>query len=173
MSCRGIVQLQRVKLTFCDWGGSSQGVRNFFKQDEFYNFVNKNFNINFEFHLRRGRHPFITAIFANGWEKDISLRNMKQDDVLDVLNHIKSNIGRISLPHAGHKVTSFNKSIQGKWESNMWNTYPKHDVLEFMKMKDHKLTWDQYGAERQNIKKKPWAANTRLVTSTRQTLNEL
>jgi large subunit ribosomal protein L43 len=91
MSSRGILQLQRVKLSFCDWGGSSQGVRKFFKQDDFYNHVNSHPSINFEFHLRRGRHPFITAIYANGWEKDISLRNMSEEEVLGVMKHIKSN----------------------------------------------------------------------------------
>ena len=91
MSSRGILQLQRVKLVFCDWSGSSNGVRSFFKQNEFYDYVNANSSINFEFHLRRGRHPFITAIYANGWEKDVSLRNMTDEEIFDALKKVKGN----------------------------------------------------------------------------------
>ena len=52
MSSRGILQLQRLKVSFCDWSGSSNGIRNFFKSDKFYNHVNGNPSIAFEFHLR-------------------------------------------------------------------------------------------------------------------------
>lgn len=95
MSSRGILQLQRLKVSFCDWSGSSNGIRNFFKSDKFYNHVNGNPSIAFEFHLRRGRHPFITAVYANGWEKDISLRNMSEEDVFGLMKHVKSNSKKI------------------------------------------------------------------------------
>ena len=88
---RGIVQLQRLKLCFCDWSGSTKGVRNFMNKDEFYNFVNKNQMINFEFYLRRGRHPFIRAIFANGFEKDIPLINKNEEEVYKELQKLKAN----------------------------------------------------------------------------------
>ncbi len=91
MSNRGVLQLQKIKLAFCDWGGSSNGVRAFFKNEEFYNFVNKNSTISFEFNIRRGRHPFVRAIYANGWQKDLPLRNFKEEEVLQSLQLARSN----------------------------------------------------------------------------------
>jgi large subunit ribosomal protein L43 len=91
MSSRGILQIKKIKLAFCDWGGSSNGVRQFFKNDEFYNFVNSNPTIDFEFLIRRGRHPFIRAIYANGWHKDLPLRNFNEESILNSLKLARSN----------------------------------------------------------------------------------
>lgn len=61
--------------------GSSKGVREFIQTDKFYNFINSNPNINFEFYLKRGYHPFIRAVYANGLTKDVNLRNYTNEDV--------------------------------------------------------------------------------------------
>lgn len=91
MSNRGFLQLQKIKLAFCDWGGSSKGVRSFFSEDEFYNFVNDNPTISFDFNIRRGRHPFIRAIYANGWVKDLPLRNLNGQEILNTMKLARSN----------------------------------------------------------------------------------
>lgn len=75
------------------------------------------------------------------------------------------------MPHAGHKVTSYNKSIQGPWESNMWNNTHKHGILEFMGMKEHPFTWEMYGAERPYVKVRQ--RNTYVKKSSRKTFNEI
>ncbi len=107
MTSRGIVQLHRVKLSFCDWSGmekfnlyiklcylfigSSRGIREFFKSDEFYKFINQNKNIFFEIYLRRNIHPFAKAIYANGLEKEISFRNFEKEGILGELQKLKEN----------------------------------------------------------------------------------
>ncbi len=69
--------------------GSSKGVREFFKSDDFFYFVNNN-KANFEFYLRRGFHPFVRAIYANGFVKDVPMRNNNISDIRLVLNRINS-----------------------------------------------------------------------------------
>ena len=88
---RGVLQLQRLKMCFCDWSGSSNGIRDFVKTDDFYSFVNTNKSVNFEFYLRRGNHPFIKAIYANGFQKDISLKNKTDEEVMMEFNKLKEN----------------------------------------------------------------------------------
>jgi hypothetical protein len=55
----------------------------YFKSDDFYNFVNQNQNIFFEFYLKRGGHPFIRTEYANGYKRDISLRNYSEPQIQD------------------------------------------------------------------------------------------
>ncbi len=69
--------------------GSSQGVREFFKTDDFFYFVN-NSKSNFEFYLKRGYHPFVRAVYINGFVKDIPLRNANITDIKLVINRINS-----------------------------------------------------------------------------------
>ncbi len=71
--------------------GSSSGIREFFKSDDFYNFVNQNKNIFFEIYLRRNIHPFAKAIYANGLEKEISFRNFDKEGILEELQKLKEN----------------------------------------------------------------------------------
>jgi hypothetical protein len=69
--------------------GSSKGVREFFKSDDFFYFVNNN-KANFEFYLKRGFHPFLRAIYANGFVKDVPLRNNNTQEIKMILNRINS-----------------------------------------------------------------------------------
>ncbi len=55
----------------------------------------------------------------------------------------------------------------------MWNTHPRHGILEFMKMKEHPYTWKDYGGEKPYVKKKPWATNTRMMPKSRTTFNDI
>lgn len=86
MSSRGVAQLKRMQVVFSDWGGSSRGMMEFIKTDDFYSFVNNNKQINFEFYLKRGGHPFISAQYANGLKKDIPLRNYSKEQILEEMN---------------------------------------------------------------------------------------
>lgn len=57
------------------------------------------------------------------------------------------------MPHEGYKVTTQKKSVQGLWQSNMWNTYPKHGIQEFMEMPKFNLTLENIGAIKKNVKR--------------------
>jgi Mitochondrial ribosomal protein L51 / S25 / CI-B8 domain len=97
MSHRDLKQLTKLKLLFCDWGGkdlfiniiilgSSRGVREVMKSNGFYDFINNNKSVQFNILLKRGGHPFMRAIYANGYKRDISLRNKTTEECLEELN---------------------------------------------------------------------------------------
>ena len=96
MCTRGIYQLKKLNLFFCDFGGfpiiikflinfkgSSKGVRDFMKSIEFKEFINNNQQIEFEYFNRRGRHPYISSSYINGYIKDQTLRNMSPEEILE------------------------------------------------------------------------------------------
>ena len=70
MVSRGVNQLKNIRLYFCDFGGSSVGVRDYLKSEALKNFVNENPNLKLEVYLRRGRHPYMSSTYINGYVKD-------------------------------------------------------------------------------------------------------
>jgi hypothetical protein len=70
------------------------------------------------------------------------------------VSYIFNIVGRRALPHEGYKVKTYKKSIQGPWEANMFNTYPRHGVLEFKCVPKDPLTIEDIGGVRDNVKRK-------------------
>ena len=83
MVSRGVHQLKNIRLYFCDFGGSSTGVRDFLKSEELVNFISKNEHLNLEIYLGRNHHPYMSSTYMNGYVKDQPLRNMLDEEVSD------------------------------------------------------------------------------------------
>ena len=86
MVSRGTHQLKNLKFYFCDMGGSSQGLRQILKSQEFADYVEKNENLDVEIYMRRGKHPYMSSTFINGFVKDVPLLNK---DFAATFSHIK------------------------------------------------------------------------------------
>lgn len=78
--------------------------------------------------MRRNHHPYMSSTYINGYVKDQPLRSMQDLEILDEFQKFNSTFGRTSLKHNSIKVSSFSKSIQGGWQANLWQTYPKHTM---------------------------------------------
>ena len=74
MSVRGVRQLKRLQLYFCDWGGSSEGVRDALLSEDLVDFVKKNAHLEMEATMRRNKHPYVSATYINGFVRDFPLR---------------------------------------------------------------------------------------------------
>lgn len=44
---------------------------------------------------------------------------------------LRNSDGSKPLQHAGKKVYTAKKSIQGGWKENMWDQYPQHEMERF------------------------------------------
>jgi hypothetical protein len=62
-------------------------------------------------------------------------------------------VGRRSIRHEGYKVSTQRQSIQGHWESNLFNSYPRHGILEFKQLPADPLKLEDIGAVKPNVKK--------------------
>ncbi|CAG9315858.1 unnamed protein product [Blepharisma stoltei] len=140
MCNRGVFQLRLVKLQFCDWGGSSQGVRDLFKTQLVEDWIDRNPGMTFEAYMRRSRHPYIYTQYINGWTRTLSIRNMKPEEIMDVLEQARNQIGHHAYKHAGNKVISTNTSIQGPWMPNMWGTNKIYQDQKLRKLPEFPLT---------------------------------
>lgn len=111
---------------FCDFGGSSQGVRQALKESPFAAFMKENPHVRLELYMRRNHHPYMSSTYINGYNKEQSLRNMNSAEVVEWLAKVNKEYGRRALRHNSAKVQTERKSIQGEWNETMWNQYPKH-----------------------------------------------
>ncbi len=77
MCTRGVFQLRKLSLYFCDFGGSSSGVRNALVSQQLKDFMVSNPHIDFNFIVKRNHHPFVTGAYLNGYLKDMPLRSLE------------------------------------------------------------------------------------------------
>jgi large subunit ribosomal protein L43 len=70
MVSRGVHQLKNIRLYFCDFGGSSAGVRAFLQSENLVNFMNQHEHLRLEVYMRRNHHPYISSTYINGYVKD-------------------------------------------------------------------------------------------------------
>lgn len=67
MCSRGVFQLQKLSLFFCDYGGSSSGVRDLITSNNFKNFMASNPHIQLEVICKRNHHPHVKGTYLNGY----------------------------------------------------------------------------------------------------------
>lgn len=41
--------------------------------------------------MRRGHHPFIRAMYGNGFNKDVALNNYNEKEIMVALNRVRTN----------------------------------------------------------------------------------
>mmetsp|Transcript_12049 Transcript_12049/g.13866 ORF Transcript_12049/g.13866 Transcript_12049/m.13866 type:complete len:179 (+) Transcript_12049:15-551(+) len=145
MCTRGIYQLKRLSIFFCDWGGSSEGVRKALSSNELKTFFESNPQIEREYLLKRGKHPYLVGTYVNGYTKTVPLRNNSVEDVVINMQTARNQFGRHALPHAGTKIFSARKSVQGGWKEGLWNPYPIHKAEKVKELPEYKTTYKQRG----------------------------
>lgn len=79
MCSRGVYQLTKLSLYFCDFGGSSSGVRSLLISSQLKEFINNNPQINFDFICKRNHHPYVAGAYINGYAKTVPLRSLSTE----------------------------------------------------------------------------------------------
>lgn len=104
----------KVTLQFCNWGGSSQGVRDFLSQKKHLEkFASENSNTMFEVKQRSG-HPQVVFHYNNGVTQNVDVKN---EGVLEICKKLWEGLQRSGNPlfKYNHKVMSENESVRGIW----------------------------------------------------------
>ena len=104
-----------VTLRYCNWGGSSQGVRDFLTHPNKLvdRFAQNNKDMVFEIVSKKG-HPSFKFHYGNGVEKEVDVRNMKVGEVAQKLQEYIRRSGSEPFKY-NHKVLSNNESVRGIW----------------------------------------------------------
>ncbi|KAK3067452.1 39S ribosomal protein L51, mitochondrial [Teratosphaeriaceae sp. CCFEE 6253] len=129
-----MLQCKRIDFHYCDWAGSSRGMKYTFPSShplpdattrsntpvssflkyQLPAFARQNPSIEICVSPRPGRHPVIKGQYINGREKAICVRNMEPTEVTKKAELLKAASGE-KLRRERRPVRSVNESVRGVW----------------------------------------------------------
>ncbi|CCH61719.1 hypothetical protein TBLA_0F01770 [Henningerozyma blattae CBS 6284] len=110
----------KLVLQYCNWGGSSQGMRDFLTSKRLDKLATTMPNIQFEV-LRKSGHPTIRAKYIQGQahpqiDKVVCVRNLNIDQVENKMKLLLASSGDVLRKRVkNHNVESLNSSVRGVW----------------------------------------------------------
>mmetsp|Transcript_3480 Transcript_3480/g.8672 ORF Transcript_3480/g.8672 Transcript_3480/m.8672 type:complete len:117 (-) Transcript_3480:123-473(-) len=114
MARHGAWQLKQLTLKYCEFSGSSRGVREFV-DNMLPAFTRKHPQYDVVAEVRRGRHPFVKGDFVRGEARVVDLKNRDAEEVAGIFDGLRSSSNRKSNRLKTRHMTR-TPSIQGKWE---------------------------------------------------------
>jgi large subunit ribosomal protein L43 len=119
MATRGIPQLQKLYIRYCEHGGSSNAVREYLtrppKTSHLIDFANQNPHVKIIVKPRNGHHPYIQGEYITGQSKQICVKNTTQKRIREVMNMLRDTSGRKIVRLGGNAVRGDVLSVQGVW----------------------------------------------------------
>jgi large subunit ribosomal protein L43 len=116
MATRGIPQLQKLRIRYCEYGGSSAVIRQYLSQSpHLLNFATDNPHIQIVVKPRNGHHPYIEGQYITGQSKQICVKNTDERRVREVFDVLRNSSGRKIVRLGGLAVRGDCASIQGVW----------------------------------------------------------
>nr|GLL45831.1 54S ribosomal protein L51, mitochondrial-like [Ipomoea trifida] len=117
MALRGVWQLQKLVVSYCDWGGSSRGLRAFIESHlPAFKEVNPHLEVVTE--LNRGQHPFLKGLYKNKNERAVSVKNLNPEEILLQATRLRNSLGRKVVKMKTRHVTK-HPSVQGTWSTEL------------------------------------------------------
>lgn len=111
MTQRGVWQLQRLTVSYCEHSGSSRGAREFV-QNFLPLFAKDNKQIEVKAELKPGRHPCLRGEYRNGSSRQVGLKNEPQEELLRQAMMLRGTIGRKASLIVKRRHVQKNPSIQ-------------------------------------------------------------
>ena len=119
MATRGVYQLQKLTIYYCEVGGSSRTLRSYIGSGPLIEWANQNPQVKIEVVKRNNKHPHIRADYLTS-PKDrnlhqISVKNFEtHEDITHVMDQLKNRSGR-KIKRITNPVITQTPSIQGVW----------------------------------------------------------
>jgi len=71
MATRGVKQLQKLTLAYCEHGGSSRHIRDFISSGRIVDYAKANPTVQVSVEVRNGHHPAVVGKYLTGWDKQV------------------------------------------------------------------------------------------------------
>lgn len=129
MATRGIPQLQKLRIRYCEVGGSSATLREYISKNPYLlKFAKDNPHIYITIKPRNGHHPYIEGQYINGATKQICVKNQDEKRIKEVFTMLRNTSGRKVVRLGGLAVRGDCLSIQGVWTPMLNLAENKFDV---------------------------------------------
>lgn len=114
MATRGVKQLQKLQIFFCEHGGSSNAIREYIKSGRIVTFASENPTVEVAARLRNGKHPYVKAEYLTGFSKQVCVKNEPIERIEKVVTMLNNSSGR-KLTKIGSPIKTDTPSVQGVW----------------------------------------------------------
>lgn len=121
-----VVPCRQITIQYCNWGGSSNGIRQLLTSGKLNNIASKKPSIVFDVKEKSG-HPTLKFYYNNDVVKDVDIRNLDQSEIIKQINEYSQNSGN-PLFKFNHKVKSINESVRGVWSPMHLNKDNRHKI---------------------------------------------
>jgi large subunit ribosomal protein L43 len=108
------MQLSKLRLVYCEHGGSSAAVREFIGSDKIINWAKEHPHVNVSVEVRNGHHPFVEGQYVSGKPKVITVKNETSQELKKVMDMLYNSSGR-KITKLRKPVITATPSIQGVW----------------------------------------------------------
>uniref|UniRef100_M4BMG1 Large ribosomal subunit protein mL43 n=1 Tax=Hyaloperonospora arabidopsidis (strain Emoy2) TaxID=559515 RepID=M4BMG1_HYAAE len=127
MATKGVWQLSKVTIRYCQHGGSSRYVRQLLSDQRFLQFVEENPQVQFETELKGARHPIVIGDYVTNERKVSDLKNQDIPFILKQLERLRNSSGRKMTPMK-KPVISKRPTIQGIWQPDL--VFPEFKISD-------------------------------------------
>lgn len=93
MATRGVFQLRKLTVKYCDHSGSSKGAREFIRH-QIVEFANNTPTAEVATELRPGQHPYMMGAYVTGEVKTIGIKNIDPGEIMDYAIMLRNSSGR-------------------------------------------------------------------------------
>ena len=116
MATRGVMQLTRLRLYYCEHGGSSAGIRNYIANGGLAAWATKYPDVEIDVTPRNGRHPYVEGDYrTQAAGHQVSIKNIHNPrEIEEVMNMLRNRSGR-KITKIYNPVLTDTPSIQGVW----------------------------------------------------------
>ena len=119
MATRGVFQLQKLTLSYCEVGGSSKVIRDFLSSGNLLDWAKERPHIQIRVKVRNGNHPNIQADYLTNVDESIHQICVKSSkvstpDIPAVLNQLYNRSGR-KITKLTKPIYTDTPSVQGVW----------------------------------------------------------
>ncbi|OQR84218.1 hypothetical protein ACHHYP_13716 [Achlya hypogyna] len=124
MATRGVWQLEKLTIRYCQYGGSSRYVREMLKDPRFLNFVAENPQVTFSTELKGNRHPVLIGDYITKEQKVCDVKNQEIPFVMKMIQRMRDTSGR-KMTKVNAPVISKRPTIQGIWQPDTAELFEK------------------------------------------------
>ena len=115
MATRGVFQLQKLRLYYCEHGGSSRAIRDYLASGALVDWAREHPHVEIVVQLRNGKHPYIRGEYkTQAATHQICVKNSTPKYIAEVLEKMHNRSGR-KIKKLVKPVYTATPSIQGVW----------------------------------------------------------